>query len=362
MPTRNESIDNYNPLAFLNPLRFVGAILIATIFHVSFLISSDPLSTFFFYHSNIFVEMFFLISGIMFFLFYFKKLKSGKLTYKQFWKNRVIRIFPIMIIATVLLFLERLIIVLITKKYIEGLNLLDFVLSLFLGTLSPLGGAADEDAWFITVLLICYLIACLFTWILKKNKTNSTIAFLFPLLLGLVLYFTFKQIGTVSVFNNRLSRGLIVFFAGFYLGQFLSIFKIYHRKKRIVIRVLSAIFLLIFISLVPLALKYDTTPNWDLTLYFGLAIFPCLFILLYDVKFLNKCLTNKIFTFVGKLSFPIYLFNAFILLFYDATLGIETEKCLGGWFWCILLLSHIAIAIIWCTIENLTKKAIIFKK
>ena len=85
---------NYKPTNFFSLLRILAILLICCIYHVKkdiVFYPDNPVMVFFQTpgKSAIFVEMFFVISGFLFFTVYFNRFMSGKLKIGDFIKKKV---------------------------------------------------------------------------------------------------------------------------------------------------------------------------------------------------------------------------------------------------------------------------------
>lgn len=347
MPTRSKTIDNYNPLAFLSPLRLIAVLIIVTLHHTvvpAFEGTYVPLYTFFRKNGGIIVGLFFLISGMMFYLVYYKKIKDSKLTCSSFFAKRLLKMAPLIIFSVIFMY--------ITYHILRSTNcptltqemgLDDFLRSIFLLDLSCFEWVGSKFAnlksinqpmWYITVLLICYGIACFITRV-SRNKKNGYWFFAIPIVAGLSLY-TLWYFQIILPYAERLFRGFTYFFLGIFVMMFLEKFKSFDNKTKIITRASCGAFILIFTSIQIFTTCLDHL-LWDrLDLIICLVWFPALFILCYDVKWLNKPLSNKFVATLAPISFSIYVFDNPIRFAMQ-----EWGKDLGGVY--ILIVASIVI-------------------
>lgn len=119
---------------------------------------------------------------------------------------------------------------------------------------------------------------------------------------------------------------------------FLEKFKTFKDKTKIIIRSSCGAFILIF-TLIQICTNCLDHLLWDrLDLIICLAWLPALFILCYDVKWLNKPLSNKFVQMMAPLSFSMYVFDNPIRFAMQ-----DWGKDLGGIY--ILIIGVIALAV-----------------
>lgn len=328
MPTRSKNKDSYNSLAFLGPLRLIGTLVIATIVHNGYEDTQGafPNSTFFAffkYYGMFFAEMFFIISGMMFYLAYYKRLKTSKLSYGEFAKNRFLKLYPVMVFSIIFFYITFSILNAtggIVKNPDGPTGVGNFFISLFVGDLKAFGGpkSMNTPLWYVTVLITCYLVACLITYF-TRNKKKGIIFFLIPLIFGVLLY-TLHRVPQQYIESDNIVRGFVNFFIGFYLMVFLEKFKTFNNTKKAMYRIGSALCILAVILLI--VLKYDewftydyvnkirpTFHKIDTAIMFGVLVFPQLFTICYDVKWINKPLSNKYVTKACSIQYPMYVLD-----------------------------------------------------
>ena len=238
----------YNELAFLNFFKFIAAFSVF-LQHVGSitqkgtqLINSSAFLTF----SKVAlcpVMFFFMISGFLFHRFYSGRIKDGTLSVKDFIVSRMKKIYPLMIITTISLFVFSFI-----CKYALNLTsvwgstrFIDLLLgcliggdSIFTGTFGKINGAL----WYITILILCYIISLLIT---KTSK--SKFVYLIPIALGFGMYFYGQDL---PFFNKLVGVGLINYFAGFYIDDLFTCLK-NNKKLNISLICVSIIFLFVFL-------------------------------------------------------------------------------------------------------------------
>ena len=181
--SENKQINN---LAFLNIIRFLLAISI-TLWHdvgcqFGFKIGDYGFLRIF---KNLTIcggnQVFFLISGMMFFLVYYPLLNENKTTPKQFLLSRTIKIVPITTISTLIAFFA-------TFLLNKSVNFMNLIIDLvFFGNTILRGGYGfyNGPIWYLAVLFVCYFVSIIVFLCSKRNKSIAW--YLIPLFLGLYL-------------------------------------------------------------------------------------------------------------------------------------------------------------------------------
>lgn len=285
-----------------------------------------------------------MISGILFVFAYYKKIVDG-LPLKLFIKNRIIRIYPLLIITTLYMFLINIILFKHNGLMWEGGTLslwnlfsdLTFAGKTFLNAANTLNG----PIWYLNVLIICYITAFFLS---KLSKKYSTIyIFGIPVLLGIMIKYS-----NISIlfWNINVARGLMSFFMGILLGFFFKRYDRYSNKNKIILKLIILLELSVFFFL--LTTKNGNMYVQDNSLSYTFLVFPELIIFLYDIKFLNKVCSLKFMRFLGNISFGIYLWNFPILstLFFLIVNKIINISVLSSEFFILNIIIHIVISTI----------------
>lgn len=250
-------------------------------------------------------QVFLLISGMMFYLCYYTKLSENKLSIKDFVIKRSIRIYPLATIGTLLAFGVAVLRTLIFKGDNSfTFNYLFIDLVFFGNTLFRSGyGYYNGPIWYLAALLFCYASAILI--VSSTRKKPHTAWFLIPFFVGIYMCETSSSL---PFFNNpQLGTGLYNFYLGFF---FMPVLKNINRLKigfRIFLQIACFLFSVTMIYLF-IKKNYSTTLFGSGDVAFNLVIWIPLFISLYGIK-LNQIFDNKLFAFLGELSFHIYILH-----------------------------------------------------
>jgi peptidoglycan/LPS O-acetylase OafA/YrhL len=244
------------------------------------------------------VDIFFLLSG-----FGLCFSKSGPNIFR-FFKKRVFRVLPaywvVIGIETILLILAN-----------NGISIGRFF-RLFLGLEFPLTG--NLDYWFVSAIIICYMLFPFINHILgKKNLLkNAAGAISICLLIGILISFS-GICSYLLVFILRIPS----FILGIVLGKFVF------EKKQVFFssKQMGAIIILLFLGF----LSYGAVGRWassyfkwNLGLYWYpgiIASLPCCFLLAIFCDFVNNRVRMfcSIIAFIGKYTLEIYLVNGLLV-------------------------------------------------
>ena len=251
------------------------------------------------------VEFFFLVSGFLMFN-YIEKIKVG-LTFKDFFVRRIIRLMPLIIIAAISYEILLCIYPKVFGDYFYNLKP-DFW-GLIISMLGIQAGWSFENPminnpmWYISVLVLCYIIFYISTKISISKKYNYIYFYVAIVFLGLSI----QKNGTdLAFFNSYTARGYYAFFFGL---VFSILFNTYKISK--FIKILS-IFTVVFITFLILKHYYILERNINYTLTF--IYYPSL-IIIFNSSILKRILSSKIIGKNGEICFNVYVWHiCFILL------------------------------------------------
>lgn len=377
--------NNYNKLAFLNPLKFLGALMIAIFLHydehflakldITNSLSTNPLIMILFTKSFIFVEMFFVISGMLFIIAYRDKIKSYinsansntsesstvKMTKKYrlgtFMFSRYKRIFPLIIITSIYMYIIGLILIKNTGLLWSAgtTDIKDLIINVLIGGESILGWkkTLNGPVWYAQILMICYALAYLVTYL--ESKIQKPLVNIVSYTILVILGISMRSMDcNYPLWNVDLSRGLIAFFTGMLLGIFLQYFDKIKPTLKLIIRLIA----LAIIGIILFLVAFKSEIISPITTYVALFLFPEVIVLLYDVRWLNNIFSNKFSDKLGAISFGIYLWNFPILitlhtLIVTGVLNVQVSNIL---FLSALAIIHIVVAYIYDTLPKILKR------
>ncbi len=300
-------------------LKFLASITIAVLLHYSdhFLPNlglsntfSNKLVLFLMTRSSVLVELFFIISGILFYISTRKSIINNKSNFSDFISKKIARLFPVIIASIIYVYICNYI---LFRNHFplwsDGtVSLFELFMSFFQGKIILTGKASlNGPIWYIGIYIICIIIAYYLT---KKSNKYGDKVFLVPIIISLIIYYNFIKIS--PILNNSLVRGLSAFFIGIFVGKFLNIFNNFEKKKKIIIKIICLLFIIFYIHCFNInKIDYFYSP---VSFSYSLFVFTPLIIFMYDFKKLNKLFSHKIFKFLGNISYGIYVWNFPILI------------------------------------------------
>ena len=285
-------------------------------------------------NSYLFVDLFFILSGFVIIYNYHDKLLYNTISIKQFVLKRFYRLWPLHFsILLVFLFLEFTKFIFSTYFGISGTNIpfsenngIAFFANLFFfQSFNTFQDATfNGPSWSISVEFFTYIFFAV-SIIMFKNKINLYKYFSLIVIIT-SSYFLYFEIGHLSVTHDfGLIRCLFGFFSGiiiFYLYN--SSLNFYSRIKNInyftwTIIELFTIFFLIY------SLSWKDEVNRLDFISFAL-FFIIIYLFIFSKGLVSKLLNYRLFTYLGKISFSIYmvhyfysiLLNNFLKIYYKA--------------------------------------------
>lgn len=279
------------------------AALIVVIFHYRifyhepisdslFNIDQSPFSNYlyiFYKNGWLAVQFFFILSGFIFYELYLEKIRSKKISFKNFFVLRFSRLYPLhlitLLITVIMIFFFDIFNV---KSFNIEADIYHFFLNIFL--IHYWGfeqyQSFNEPSWSISIEIMCYLIFFII-FSFRLNKFFITICLLIIS-------------GVIYKFNVFISYGLYCFFMG---GMTNLIF-----KKIDTTKFLNIFFILFLISLVVL---YQVNNSIFEKIILLTICLPLVIIIFASIQKKNKDIGKKL-KFLGDISYSIYL-NHFVL-------------------------------------------------
>ncbi len=297
----------------LDSLRGIASLGVALVWHYShFQAESFPIQNLSWLqeHGWILVDFFFTLSGFVFMHVYSARIINHNITFEKYLVFRIARLYPIHLIT---LFVAAIGHYFYFKWYGAHFmyahnDVFHFILNiLFLqGGMLETSYSFNGPSWSIAIEVIGYI---LFFYVLHrfgKTRQQYILSFIFFILIGLMLQ---KQ-GVKIVFFNQLTARL---FVGFFVGCILYNLNFILQNSRFKILVLSIIFVMLafFIHLYNHAGPIMVGHANNYTLF----VFPAIIILCLHLPPLKFLLSIRPLTFLGNISFSVYLWHFPIQLF-----------------------------------------------
>lgn len=345
---------------FLNIYKFIFAVIIACFLHYNdhFIkvlnlknhFEKQNIATFLTKESSALTEFFFIASGILFAIAYIPKIKDKKMNFQEFFINRIKRLLPYVAVTTIIMYILQIICYNLTEATWGGIGTIKFsevivnILTLGKGILKV--QSLNGPAWYISVLMFCYIIGYFITK--QYIKTNNKFVYLIPLIIGLGIYVSVPFNGEIIFINCTVGRGLITFFEGILIHILLNQYDNINKKQKTILKISSLI--IIIVSIIILNNPNNFKFIGDIKLPISFILFPAIIYLSYNSKIIEKISNNKFITYIGNLSFDIYMMNFIILCttyIIIQKLNITTEQLNNKWklIWLLLTTANIIIPI-----------------
>lgn len=251
------------------------------------------------------VDLFFLISGFVFFYLYSDKIANRGVSPKSFFIFRFSRLYPLHLITLIVVCLLQYHLYSTAGGYFvyTSNDLYHFLLNIFFATSWGLekGESFNGPNWSVSVEVLLYLLFFAICWF-RLNKNYFLVSMM---ILGLVVHSFYQPMG----------RGLYSFFFGGLLYQ-LYLFIIKSDKTEMIVKVLGIINLL-FVLLIAVEAKYTYLQYYSMKFLHGnfhyniivyTVVFPSFVLYLILLETLRGP-KGKRFSFIGNISYSSYLLH-----------------------------------------------------
>lgn len=298
-----------NPLAFINPVRVILALSIVLL-HMPFgfevyrpgfasvIWGFREMSR---YGSN---QAFLLIAGMMFFVAYYGKLRSGELKIGNFFLKRVLHIVPAVFVTVLTVYVIHLISH-FTHSPDTNINVLDLLIDLLFFGKRYFGGefaTYNPPIWFLSALFMSYFVACFVIFVTKKKP--SILWMLIPLF---VFFLAAFGVDLPIFFLRRAAIDCFNFFLGIFFMLFLTKFVTFRKCVTIPVKILCGLVAAAYLFLYYFN-KGNNPIDPDKQLGNALVWMP-LFTILYGSA-VNVVFDNKFFKVLSGTSLYIYLWHS----------------------------------------------------
>jgi len=246
------------------------------------------------------VELFFVLSGF-FMAKYVDKIKKRTINLKNFYLRRWLRVAPMVFITAVVYEIGVYLYIRFTGQlyFGTGVSLFGIItdtLCIQAGGVFP-NPCVNNVTWYLSVLMICYVVFYLLTYLSSRLKINETYFFIAMILLGIAIN-TYAL--NLPFLNSMTNRGYYSFFGGLLLG--LLVQKIGIKKNMIIA---AGAVLAVFVMTCIFGYDYLVA---DMSLILALFIYPAI-IILFQTKPIKKVFSRPVFGLLGKVSFDMYLWH-----------------------------------------------------
>jgi peptidoglycan/LPS O-acetylase OafA/YrhL len=349
----------------LDGIRGIAAISIAFFWHYKFFFETDkPFYTLGYWAYNygwIMVDLFFILSGFVFYYVYGDKIKENKIGIKDFTILRFSRLYPLHFLTLCIVagfkFLQRTFAGSIYMWNGYRYSIIDFFINIPMlqnGWLTT-RFSFNAPSWSISVEIMMYLLF-FYIFYYSRNSKIYIINSLIIIYFGVAVYISGWNTG---FFNEQIARGLMGFFIGIITAEIYRYCNNNGRHKRNLLLV-CCIGMAVTI-VIPAIVGYGKIRVWALITTF--ALFPSLIIIALDFKILSKILSVKPLFYFGELSYSIYLWHYPTVLivrninqYLNLSLDYSSKAFYVGYFILVTGISHISHYFFEIPIQNYIRK------
>lgn len=281
--------------------RFIAAISIV-IFHFgmnSFIFNNDFVS-FLFTRANVAVSYFFILSGFVMIIAYRNQIH---LKSRIYFKNRFARIYPVYFLAIILL---------LTSKLFENIKLDELFLNLTMlqSWFPDKALSINYPGWSLSVEFFFYITFPLtFKFLLRNNLLKISISIITFWIVSQVIYLLFIngaiEIPVYSVVD--INYNPLFHFNEFLIGNLTGLYFLKSIDNKNSTKY-NNLFIFIFLTLLCLSLKYQISLSYHNGLL-AIIFAPLIFLIAKSKGLISTFFSNRLFVFLGEISFGIYIYQ-----------------------------------------------------
>ena len=252
------------------------------------------------------VDFFFVLSGFVFSYVYKKQIADRLISLRDYCVNRLSRLYPLHILTLLVVAIIQFARYVWEKEYfIYPYNdVYHFLLNLFFlqSGWFDMGWSFNAPSWSVAVEVMAYLLFFVVLYKLPNNK-NYILIYIAFVLLGL----TIKDIGlNVPILNDKVARVLIGFFIGCLTYEIhIYINSLQRSTKRIITFILLCV--LCYVVFLAITFGHGILGQWHMV--YIILIYPLVLFLTLNIKLLNNALSIKPLSYLGYISYSIYLWH-----------------------------------------------------
>ncbi|MFW9880244.1 MAG: acyltransferase family protein [Candidatus Thorarchaeota archaeon] len=353
-PSENQNLENYN----LNNAEFgdfsksvnsIKALAILSVILGHLLKPPKELGFkkfIFWYPGVVGLNVFVFLSGMLLTMSLLRQPPNDR-SWLKWYKKRLIRIYPLLVIST---FFTVLVIFIIYERTFT----IDAILTHISGLQStPLGNnlnffLVQPHHWYITLILTCYVLFPFFFYLIKKQSKLMLILSIS----GYIIYYFFFEDIPIKILSITYIPRFFIFFYGMLLGYWvgknnMKNLKFFKKNQKLE---LFLFFLFIFGCIISYFYYYFEI----LQRLFVLPLLAFVFLLLMVYFFNNKSKVNKTLGYIATESYEIYMLHYIIMIFiYELEISLNGPDVLWLIFIPLILIFSILLA---CPFYYLNKK------
>lgn len=294
----------------LDGIRGIAAIMVAFAWHYQhFSPETYPFSKLLYwpYHFGwIMVDLFFVLSGFIFYTIYRNKIAGHTLSLRDFVFLRFSRLYPLHWLTLIVVLCFQVFRKLngfpsFPSHYSRNIFLFLLNIPMFQNGWITTVYSYNAPSWSVSIEIMMYLL-----FFAVFHNTKETKKYLIYCLLLIYLGIIISLSGdNKAFFNGQVSRGLVGFFIGCITGEIYEYCKT--NKKQGQFFTIFCCFAILFLSIVLALFGYGILKNWVVVYTF--AFFPALIIVVLRIKYLSAVFSIKPLEYLGNLSYGIYMLH-----------------------------------------------------
>ena len=302
------------------------------------------------------VELFFIISGF-FLANSIARIKSGELSFFNFFKKKYLRFVPVCTVAAFAYYVIQKLRCSLLDLYLQDFS---FWKTLQAALLINEGGAfprskINSPTWYISVLVICFVLFYFLTWLSTRLAVDETYLYIIMVMVGTSIYRMTEYENDFPFVNFMASRGYACVFLGIVIRQVIydNKFQLKRLHDFLINKLTGALTLgVIVVAVLYKELSVDVLADWWYIFVF--ILFPACVLLM-----VNKCVSNSfvgrlsIWGVLGEISFDVFVWHMCVIFIWDilefkGLMPFDMHSKLGFWIfvacmWILGAISHYCI-------------------
>lgn len=296
---------------WIDGLKGIGAFGIAFIFHYRHFVTAGEFPFSFFPFNDIykwgwlFVEVFFMLSGIGMVYGYEKKIYNGEVSFSMYIKKRIAKIYPIFFETLLITTLFEIIHINVAGSTFiyNNFDVYHFFLNVYGLQVGYMGveSSFDGPSWCISVTLFMYILFYYLINHYRKRIREDDYVYMYSLC-GIIGCAIIVSELNYPIINSKMARGIACFFIGCVLAKLFI-----KMKKSSMIGYISFVVVLVCCGIAKYRGYEFSWGNVQMTAI--LVIIPFSICAIRNISWLNVLFSNRVFVYLGSISISVYLFH-----------------------------------------------------